>query len=125
MNNWLILFIILFASCHDTPYVQGKRLYQSQCSHCHMDDGSGLSNLIPDLKKSNITYQKDFICLLVNGRIDTIFSDDNYLVKEMPSFRHLSATEITNIINYINHKWFPPFAEKTIQEITEYLNKCK
>jgi len=124
MNNWLFFIFLFLFSCHDTPYVQGKRLYQSQCAHCHMDDGSGLSNLIPDLKKSTLTRQPEFVCLLVNGKKDSIISGDTYILKEMPSFRHLSTTEMTNIINYINHAWFDHFREKTITETSQEAKSC-
>ncbi|MFZ1703594.1 MAG: cytochrome c [Saprospiraceae bacterium] len=125
MNRVLLfLLLVFFTSCQDTPFVQGKRLYKAYCSNCHMNDGSGLSLLIPAISSSKITYGASFICLMYHGKSDTIFEKSTYLVKEMPSFKHLSSTEITNIINYINHTWHHPFKEKTIKNTTEELSDC-
>jgi hypothetical protein len=90
-----------------------------------MEDGSGLANMIPALQSSRITYSPEVVCLLYNGKQDTIFEGQTFLVKEMPSFRHLSATEITNIINYVNHRFLPDFREKSIKSVEEELTGCK
>ena len=125
MNKlWLLLFVVLYA-CHDSPYVQGKRLYTVHCANCHMEDGSGLSEMIPALMKSGITYSSDFVCLLYNGKKDSIFQGNTFLVKEMPSFKQLSSTEVTNIINFVNHSFTSNFREKSILETESDLKKCK
>lgn len=124
MNKiWLLLLAALY-SCHDSPYVQGKRLYTVHCANCHMEDGSGLSEMIPALQKSGITYSSDFVCLLYTGKRDSIFQGSTFLVKEMPSFKQLSSTEVTNIINYVNHSFSPNFKEKNILETESDLKKC-
>ena len=46
------LTISVIFSCNDSPYMQGKRLYLANCANCHMEDGSGLSALIPSIQKS-------------------------------------------------------------------------
>lgn len=104
--------------------MQGKRLYQLHCETCHMEDGSGLSALIPDLKKSTFVDSPEFICLVYSGKKDSVFSGSTYLIREMPSFKHLSATELNNIINYIRYQWRQPFQEQTILETQEELKKC-
>ncbi|MBK6363074.1 MAG: cytochrome c [Saprospiraceae bacterium] len=119
-----ILFSFLFYNCNTTPYVQGKQLYLSQCAHCHMEDGTGLNNLIPPLKGSTITYSEEMVCLLYNGKNDTIWKDSTFLVKEMPAFKNLSTTEVTNIINFLNHSWMNNFKEKTIKETVQDLENC-
>jgi len=54
-----------------------------------------------------------------------LFKDSTYLLKEMPSFSHLSATEVTNIINFINYKWQPSFKEITILDVEQALKTCQ
>lgn len=125
--NILYLFVwtLLICSCNSSPYMQGKRLYTAQCQNCHMEDGSGLAALIPPLNNSKLLGSPAVACVLKNGIRDTIFKDDAFLVREMPSFASLSTTEVTNIINYINHSWSLQFKEITILEIQATLDTCK
>jgi mono/diheme cytochrome c family protein len=125
MNKWLYISCLLLYSCHSTPYVQGKRLYTAYCANCHMEDGSGLSAMIPDIRKSKIVNTPEFVCLLYHGKTDTVFSENSFLVREMPSFKNLSATEVTNIINYIHHTWHTDFTEKTILKTNQDLENCR
>lgn len=125
MNKFLLLLLIGLFSCNDSPYMQGKRLYTAYCANCHMEDGSGLSQMIPALQKSKITYSSEMVCLLYKGKTDTLFKGDTFLVKEMPSFKQLSSTEVANIINYVNHAFTPDFREKSIIEVESDLKKCQ
>lgn len=114
---------MFFIRCYDTPYVQGQRLYTAQCQNCHMEDGSGLENLIPQLADSDLEYI-NLVCTIKNGLNDTIYQGQDYIVREMPSFGHLSSTEVANIVNYITHKWKPDSKEITIIEIQDAINSC-
>ncbi|HRG41530.1 MAG TPA: cytochrome c [Saprospiraceae bacterium] len=122
---YLIIFAFSIVSCNNTPYVQGKRLFAANCANCHMEDGSGLGELIPPLNKSTLLGQASIVCIVKNGIKDTLFKDSTYLLKEMPSFSHLSATEVTNIINFINYKWQPSFKEITILDVEQALKTCQ
>lgn len=124
MSKWIFITSFFITSCQGTPYVQGKRLYQQHCESCHMEDGSGLSALIPDLKTSTLLDAPELICLVYTGKKDSIVSGSTYLLREMPSFKHLSATELTNIVNYIRHQWQRPFQEQSILETQEGLQGC-
>ncbi len=120
----LITIMLFLAGCGDTTYMQGKRLYVVNCQNCHMEDGSGLGGLIPALSSSAQIGSADFSCIIKNGLNDTIFQDSTYLLKEMPSFKKFSATEITNIVNYVNHTWAKDFKESTILDVEKVLNEC-
>jgi len=119
------LSITIILSCNDSPYMQGKRLYLANCANCHMEDGSGLSTLIPSLQKSSYLGKPEVACILRNGLRDTIFKDSTFLLREMPSFKKFSATEITNIVNFVNHTWSSNFKETTITEIENVLKTCQ
>ncbi|MFZ1750890.1 MAG: cytochrome c [Saprospiraceae bacterium] len=125
----MMLFVanlmLYFYSCYDSPYMQGKRLYVSHCQSCHMADGSGLEKLIPAIQTSKYLGSSAMACVLKQGIRDSIFSDSSFLVKEMPSFSNLSTTEVTNIINFVNHAWYPQFKEMTILEIEATLQGCE
>ena len=119
------LAMTIFLSCNDSPYMQGKRLYNANCANCHMEDGSGLTTLIPSLQKSSYLGKPEVACILRNGLRDTIFKDSTFLLREMPAFKKFSATEITNIVNFVNHTWSPNFKETTITEIENVLKSCQ
>jgi mono/diheme cytochrome c family protein len=121
---WVLVLVIAITACNTTPYVQGKRLYEAKCQNCHMEDGSGLGTLIPPLDKSTYLGKSALACVLKNGIRDTIFKDSTFLVREMPSFTSLSATEVANIVNFVNHKWAPEFKEITILAISAALDSC-
>lgn len=121
----LSLLICILISCNSTPYMQGQRLYTAKCQNCHMEDGSGLAALIPPLNSSRLLGSPAVACILKNGIRDTIFKDSTFLVREMPSFASLSTTEVTNIINYINHSWYQEFKEITILEVQAVLDTCQ
>jgi len=104
--------------------MQGKRLYAVNCQNCHMEDGSGLGGLIPALSSSVQLGSTNFACIIKNGLNDTIFQDSTYLLKQMPSFKKFSATEITNIVNYVNHTWAKDFKESTIFDVEKVLKEC-
>lgn len=120
----ILLLILTVSACNDSPYMQGKRLYTARCANCHMEDGTGLSRLIPPLATSKLMGGAAMACVIANGLRDTIFRDSVYLPREMPAFKGLSSTEVTNIINYINHTWHKPFTETTILEVEEALKAC-
>ena len=129
MNKFVIRILFLtsalsIASCGDTTYMQGKRLYEANCQNCHMEDGSGLGGLIPALSSSAQIGTANFSCIIKNGLNDTIFQDSTYLLKQMPSFKKFSATEITNIVNYVNNTWATNFKESTILDVEKVLKSC-
>jgi len=90
-----------------------------------MEDGSGLVNLIPSLTTSSYMGSASMACVLVHGIRDTIHRDSVFLVREMPSFQNLSSTEVTNIINYVNHTWHPNFMETSILDVQNSLKECQ
>jgi len=119
-----IALIFVLLACNETPYMQGKRLYTAKCQNCHMPNGEGLNNLIPTLDNAPILGSNEMICIIINGKSDSIISGNSFLVKEMPGFKSLSSTEVANIVNYVNHRWQKKFEEKTIQEIDAAIKDC-
>ena len=87
-----------------------------------MMDGTGLSNMIPSLedqlKKTSIKHQ---VCIIRNGfKADSLGKAMNV----MPAHAHLQDVELTNLINYINHRWNNNFNETSILEIIDAQKNC-
>lgn len=125
IKSKILLCILTFTfiiACAYEPYNQGKLLYGSHCENCHSADGSGLKDLIPDI--TNSTYlssnKSKFSCIIRYG----IQSKDSLLIMDMPPSQNLSSFEISNIINYVNHKWNKDFEEQTILQIESDLEAC-
>jgi mono/diheme cytochrome c family protein len=110
-SNFLLfaLGLMAFSSCDDT-YSQGERIYTALCANCHMDDGSGLNQLIPPLKGSlYLTGQKQgLVCVIRQGfRADSL----GLTLKYMPAHPKMTDVEMTNLVNYLsrsfgNEKYF-------------------
>ncbi len=115
------------SSCTYQPYAQGERLYLSQCADCHMDDGSGLEQLIPALAGSKFLLSEgaEVACLIKLGAKDTLVWRGRTFYGDMPPHPNLNATEITNILNYARNAWGNQAPPIKVQEVEEVLLKCK
>lgn len=110
----LCLFLI---QCDYEFYLQGQRLYEAHCENCHMEDGSGLELLIPDISESKYFRgnPQNLYCLIRKG-LPTERADG----LEMPAFENLNNVEICNLINYLNNRWSPNFEAIIINELDTY-----
>lgn len=126
VNKYAYRFFFLFflVAWHCGVPQEGKSLYTENCVNCHMADGSGLPGIIPAINASLVIkgpYQ-ELACLLYNGRqpADTIKS-----FVAMPSFKTLTETQITNLINYVKKEWTedPQFVSE--QEVAAAVKACQ
>lgn len=121
--NFIIIFAILILfSCKQSYFRQGENLYLAQCASCHMNDGSGLNLLIPALQyeeQLKISEIKNLTCIIRNG----IQDPSNSL--QMPPYPNLSATEVTNIINYLLNDLNQDVGMTTLPQTNAYLEECK
>lgn len=107
-------------SCDRQPYVQGERIYTAVCSSCHMDSGKGLGKIYPDITQSEYlsNLSSELPCLIRQGRTSKTLE-----TVVMPGLKSVTAAEMTNLINYLNHRW----GDKSIvqmKEIDNLLNQC-
>ncbi|HRD06567.1 MAG TPA: cytochrome c [Saprospiraceae bacterium] len=106
IKSKLLLFalgLLSISSCDDT-YSQGQRIYTALCANCHMDDGSGLNQLIPRLKGSlYLTGQKQgLVCVIRQGfRADSL----GLTLKYMPAHPKITDVEMTNLVNYLSRSF--------------------
>jgi mono/diheme cytochrome c family protein len=119
----LLFFVsILGYHCQLDLYLQGKRIFEAQCANCHMDDGSGLVEVIHDISNSDLfdsDNPKPLLKLLLEGG-----PDDRADGLQMPAYaKTLNRVELCNTINYLNNKWDEDFKEIEIQEFDKLYKK--
>lgn len=122
-----VLAIILFGNCgDDRGFSQGKILYENLCGNCHMEDGKGLGQLVPPIYQSD--YYKANLekvpCIIMGGLSDTIVVNGIEFDTPMAAISNLNMVELTNILNYMNARWFPELDYVTIQEVERQLSAC-
>lgn len=128
-NKLFLLLIIvcttIIFSCEHETYMQGKRLYATQCASCHGEQGEGLEMLIPPLAKVDYVKnnQRSFACIIKNGLKGEISVNGNSYNQIMEGLE-LSDVQITNIINYINHAWGNDYGEVSLPQIKTDLKNC-
>lgn len=122
----IIFLLPYFTSCQANPYAEGERLYKTHCANCHMDDGSGLSALIPPLAGADFlkSHRERLPCILKYGLKDTIRVNDVSYAEEMPGVPTLSEVHITNILNYVNHSWGNDQPVYRLDEVQQLLKQC-
>jgi len=124
----VLVALMLFAShCEPNPYREGARLYQFHCANCHLDEGQGLGALIPPLAGATdylATNRERLPCILKYGLTDTIVVRGTVYAEAMPGVPALTAIQVTNILNFVNHSWgnqLPPFR---LDEVRRLLSEC-
>jgi mono/diheme cytochrome c family protein len=117
---------LLIQSCGGNPYQQGQNLYTVFCANCHMDDGTGLEGLIPPLANSDWLRerQKEVACLIRYGIQDTLTVNGERYGQPMAGIDRLTDTEITNIVNYINHAWGNRDGVVKFEDLRDQLEQC-
>lgn len=122
----LFCFAFIY-SCKDTPFQQGKILYENFCANCHMEDGSGLEGLIPPLAGADYYRQNilESACLIRNGMEGKVVVNGRTYEQPMPNNDQLTEFEITNILNYINSSWYDDLPYVKLEDVRNTLNACK
>jgi len=91
-----------------------------------MEEGQGLKRLIPPVASSDyyVAHYSDLVCNIVNGMKGEIIVNGISYNEEMPSVKSMTATEMTNLINYMNHKWYPDIEIVTMSDIQDQMDSC-
>ncbi len=134
-RHTIIVLLFLFAGwwaalnsgCGAPSYKQGENLYRTYCANCHMEDGSGLAQLIPPLASSDwLRDNQDTLpCIIYHGMSGPIIVNGIEFDGQMPSNKQLTPVLINNIINYINHAWGNDFGQADIRHTEAALEKCR
>lgn len=125
---WIILALLgaAFIGCH-LPYEQGRELYVSACANCHMEDGSGLAELIPPLHGSDLVMRNPDLlpCLVRYGMEGPVTVNGITYNQIMAPVTGLNNVELANILNYIQYQWGDPDRFYSPDEISRILEGCE
>lgn len=120
-------FLQIFSACEPNTFREGERLYKAQCANCHMDDGIGLSALIPPIAGSDYlkTHRDNMPCVLKYGLKDTITVNGKTYAEVMPGVATLTDIQVTNLLNFINNSWGNQNGLYRLEEVRATLEACR
>jgi len=106
---------------------QGELLFEAYCAHCHMSGGQGLKKLIPPIAASDYLNQNwnQLACIIKYGQQAEILVNGVVYSEPMPANEKMTEVEISNIITYIQSKWYPEKSVQNILQLRETLNNCQ
>ena len=113
--------------CEDKiEYRQGGALYAAYCANCHMDDGTGLKGNIPPLANSDWLrdHQDELACVIYAGMEGEVVVNGVTYNAAMNGNPELKTTQVTNIMNYINHAWGNDYGFVSLPKAEAQLEKC-
>jgi mono/diheme cytochrome c family protein len=126
-NTFLLTAILGLSACEPNTFQEGERLYKAQCANCHMDDGIGLSALIPPIAGSDyLPANRDILpCIIRYGLKDTIVVNGKTYAEIMPGVAKLTDVQITNLLNFINNSWGNQNGLYRLEEVQATLEECR
>ncbi|TGE24109.1 cytochrome c [Hymenobacter aquaticus] len=114
-------------SCFSNRQNEGAKLYETHCANCHGAQGEGLKRLIPPLAGSDYltTSRGSLACLVRKGVKGPLLVNGVEFNQVMPpADSHLTDSQITNILNFVQTSWGNKGEIFTIREVTEQLQGC-
>jgi len=113
----LVLFILVLASCNNSGNnlsreenikwlqyrVNGRKLFQLNCSNCHGINGEGLAKLIPPVKETDwvVKNQNSIPCIIKKGMKGDVTVNNILFEGEMAAHEKLTNIEIAEISAFI------------------------
>ncbi len=85
----------------------GKKVYETSCMNCHMQDGKGLEGAFPPVAQSDFLKRNpnEIIDVLIKGQSGEIKVNGVTYNGVMTSVEYLSDKEIADVLNYIQNSW--------------------
>ncbi|MCB1173175.1 MAG: nitrite reductase, copper-containing [Leptospiraceae bacterium] len=97
---------------------EGARIYNANCSACHMKEGQGVAKVFPPLAGSDFLNadKTRAIRILKNGLKGEITVNGNKYNNIMPQLE-LSDEDIVNVLNYVYSSWNNKALKVTLGEV--------
>jgi mono/diheme cytochrome c family protein len=114
--------MILFQTIPKATMDRGRTVYEQNCLACHMDDGSGVPNMNPPLKKTQwvLGDKKKLIGVVVNGLNDEIEINGETYHNPMPGMDYLTDLQISDVLTYVRNSFGNKAAPVTPQDVKAY-----
>src|SRR5574343_79168 len=96
----------------------GKKVYETSCMNCHMQDGKGLEGVFPPVAQSDFLKKSsnEIIDVLIKGQSGEIKVNGVTYNGAMPSVEYLSDQEMADVLNYIQNSWGNKNAKPVLPE---------
>ncbi|WP_353139670.1 cytochrome c [Pseudopedobacter sp.] len=105
----------------------GKALYTQHCMVCHQEDGNGVPNLNPPIRKTDYVNgdKTRLINILLNGLNEPIEIDGEEYSNPMPAFNYLSNQQIADILTFIRNNFDNKSSAISAAEVVKVRNSAK
>ncbi|AFI83323.2 c-type cytochrome [Methylophaga nitratireducenticrescens] len=110
-----------FAIENSESFIEGKKLYESNCLACHQANGQGMKGVFPPLAGSDylMADKQRAIGVILNGLQGEIIVNGEKYNSVMPAFTSLKDNEIAHIMTYVMNAWGNQGELVTVDEVTQ------
>ncbi|GAA3994183.1 hypothetical protein GCM10022408_00520 [Hymenobacter fastidiosus] len=115
------------SGCFTERQNEGGQIYASHCANCHGAQGEGLKRLIPPLAGADYLAKNRtaLACLIRKGVQGPLVVNGIEYNQPMPAAdSHLTDSQITNLLNFVQTSWGNEQEVFTIREVSEQLQAC-
>jgi mono/diheme cytochrome c family protein len=115
------------SGCFTERQNESAKIYATHCANCHGAQGEGLQRLIPPLAGSDylVKNRLALACLIRKGVQGPLTVNGVAFNQVMPpADSHLTDSQITNLLNFIQTSWGNQGEVFTIREVSEQLQGC-
>lgn len=104
----------------------GKDLYEEHCQNCHAQNGKGLRGIIPSLHAEEYLtqFRAQLPCMVLYGIEGEMKVNGKTYKGKMPANPHLTAAEVSNILNYVQEEFNQKLKPFTLKETQALIDSC-
>lgn len=114
-NLYIFCFLFSLMSCqskeeilHQQYVVEGRVIYEKNCSNCHQSDGSGLRDLYPALAKTDLWNRiktDQLVCIIKQGQKGEIKVNGKPYSGYMPANPKMEAIDLAELVTFMKDSW--------------------
>jgi nitrite reductase (NO-forming) len=100
-----IFFSFVQTSVPNNSIQDGKKVYDTYCVSCHMENGMGVEGAFPSLVKTgNLSDKNRLVKIILQGMRGPIKINGSSFDGEMAGIE-MTDKEVADVINYIRNTW--------------------
>lgn len=100
-----ICFSFVQKSAPNNSIQDGKKVYDTYCVSCHMENGMGVEGAFPSLVKTgNLSDKNRLVKIILQGMRGPIKINSSSFDGEMAGIE-MTDKEVADVINYIRNTW--------------------